>query len=168
MNFFLSKKHLVRKNSLDSTRASQIELEFRSTVFFLSIDQHPSKPLILLLPITCTTYRFRDWGIVTSPSLSFSQPITNLVWNRCRSALFWELQKEDYLTKISWGRREKQQQTQTTQGSTKNLELRLVLWASSSHIFLVQGHFLVLLDNDFVRRWLVWTIAHGQGALKVT
>ena len=121
--------------------------------FFLSIDQHPSKPLILLFPITRTTYRFRDWGIVTSPSLSFSQPSTNLVWNRCRSALFWELRKEDYPTKISWGRREKQQQAQTTQGSTKNLELRLVLWARSSHIFLVQGHFLLLLDNDFVRRW---------------
>ena len=38
---------------------------------------------------------FRDRGIVMSPSLLFSQPITNLVRNRCRSApfrtiIFWQ------------------------------------------------------------------------------
>ena len=48
------------------------------------LDQRPSKALISLVPITCTTYFFRERDIVMSPSLLFSQPITNLVWNRCR------------------------------------------------------------------------------------
>ena len=48
------------------------------------IDLHESRPLISLDPITCTTYCFRDRGIVMSPSLLFVQPITNLVWNRAR------------------------------------------------------------------------------------
>ena len=38
-----------------------------------------------LLPIV-----FRDRGIVMSPSLLFSQPMTNLVRNRCRSARILE------------------------------------------------------------------------------
>ena len=52
-----------------------------------TINPHASKPLISLVPIKCTLpIVFRDWGIVMSLSLLFSQPITNLVWNRCRSA----------------------------------------------------------------------------------
>ena len=43
-----------------------------------AIDQHPSKPLISLVPITFTTYCFQDGSIVKPPSLLFSQPITNL------------------------------------------------------------------------------------------
>ena len=31
-----------------------------------------------------------------------------------------------------------------------NLEFQLVLWASSSHILPAQGHFLLVLVNDFV------------------
>ena len=50
------------------------------------IDLHTSKPLISLVPITCTTYYFKDRGIVISPPLLFAQPITNFVRNRCRSA----------------------------------------------------------------------------------
>ena len=41
------------------------------------------------------------------------------------------------------------------QGSKKP-EFQLVLWASSSHILLAQGHFLLDLVNDFIRRWLAY------------
>ena len=34
------------------------------------------------------------------------------------------------------------------QGSEKKIELQLVLWASSSLIFLALGHFLLVLVND--------------------
>ena len=33
----------------------------------------------------------------------------------------------------------------------KKLEFHLVLWASSDHIFLAQGHFLLDLVNDFIK-----------------
>ena len=34
----------------------------------------------------------------------------------------------------------------------KNLEFQLILWASSSHILLTGGHFLLVLVIDLVRR----------------
>ena len=46
-----------------------------------------------------------------------------------------------------------------------NLEFQLVLWASSSHILLTQGYFLLIL-NDFVIEWLAWNFAHWAGKLK--
>ena len=33
----------------------------------------------------------------------------------------------------------------------------IVLLVGSSHILFAQGHFLLPLVNDFVRRWVVWT-----------
>ena len=49
----------------------------------MAIDQHPSRPLISLVHIRpALPIVFRDMGIIISPSLLFSRPITNLVWNR--------------------------------------------------------------------------------------
>ena len=36
-------------------------------------------------------------------------------------------------------------------GLVKKLDFQLVLWESSYHILLVQGHYLLVLINDFVR-----------------
>ena len=41
----------------------------------------------------------------------------------------------------------------------KQLKFQLVLWASSSHILLAQGHFLLDLVNDFIRGWLTLSLA---------
>lgn len=37
--------------------------------------------------------------------------------------------------------------------------------ASSSHILFTQGHFLLIVVNDFVRRWLPWTLVHWASEL---
>ena len=47
----------------------------------------------------------------------------------------------------------------------KELEFQLVLWATNSHISLAWGHFLLILVNDLVRRWLAWTLVHWAGEL---
>ena len=47
----------------------------------------------------------------------------------------------------------------------KELEFQLVLWATNSHISLARGHFLHILVNDLVRRWLAWTLVHWAGEL---
>ena len=39
------------------------------------------------------------------------------------------------------------------QGLKKTWITALILWASSSHILLTWGHFLLILVNDLVRRW---------------
>ena len=45
----------------------------------MAIDQHPSRPLISLVPIRPTLpIVFRDMGIIISPSLLFSRPIKTL------------------------------------------------------------------------------------------
>ena len=36
-------------------------------------------------------------------------------------------------------------------GVEKKIEFKLVLWASAFHIFLAQGHFLLVVVNNFVR-----------------
>ena len=41
----------------------------------------------------------------------------------------------------------------------KELEFQLVLWVSSFHILLAQGHSLLIKVNDFVGGWIVWTFA---------
>ena len=47
----------------------------------MAINQHPSRPLISLVPIRpAPPIVFSDMGIIISPSLLFSRPITNLVW----------------------------------------------------------------------------------------
>ena len=46
----------------------------------------------------------------------------------------------------------------------KELEFQLVLWATNSHISLAWGHFLLILVNDLVRRWLA-IFAHWAGEL---
>ena len=47
----------------------------------LAIDHHPSRPLISLVPIRpAPPIVFSDMGIIISPSLLISRPITNLVW----------------------------------------------------------------------------------------
>ena len=48
----------------------------------------------------------------------------------------------------------------TLPGHEKKIEFQLVLWASSCHIFLAQGHFLLVSVNDFIRGWLAWTLAY--------
>ena len=40
----------------------------------------------------------------------------------------------------------------------KKNEFLLVLWASSPHIFLALGHFLLVFVSDFVRGFLAWTL----------
>ena len=45
------------------------------------------------------------------------------------------------------------------------LEFQLVLWATNCHISLAWGHFLLILVNDLVRRWLAWTLVHWAGEL---
>ena len=50
------------------------------------------------------------------------------------------------------------------QGSKKP-EFQLVLWASSSHILLAQGHFLLDLVNDFIRGWLALSLVTCKQAL---
>ena len=48
----------------------------------------------------------------------------------------------------------------------KKLEFQLVLWASSSHILLVQGHFLLVLVNDLLEDDLPGPLPTGQNSLK--
>ena len=69
------------------------------------IDLHESRPLISLDPITCTTYCFRDRGIVMSPSLLFVQPITNLVWNRAPGRSSSAGSETFYLFQSNWQNR---------------------------------------------------------------
>ena len=40
----------------------------------------------------------------------------------------------------------------------KKNEFQLVLWASSPHIFLALGHFLLVFGSDFGRGCLAWTL----------
>lgn len=48
-------------------------------------------------------------------------------------------------------------------GVEKKIEFKLVLWASTFHIFLAQGHFLLVVVNNFVRGWLLsWAVPIGQ------
>lgn len=48
-------------------------------------------------------------------------------------------------------------------GVEKKIEFKLVLWASAFHIFLAQGHFLLVVVNNFVRGWLLsWAVPIGQ------
>ena len=47
----------------------------------------------------------------------------------------------------------------------KKTEFQLVLWVSSCHIFLAQGHFLLVSVNDFITGWLVWTLANWVNKL---
>lgn len=54
----------------------------------LSLAIDPSKPLFSLVPTEpALPIFFRDKSLVMSPSLLLSQPITNRVWNRCRSTV---------------------------------------------------------------------------------
>ena len=46
----------------------------------------------------------------------------------------------------------------------KELEFQLVLWPTNSHISLTWRHFLLILVNDLVRRWLA-ILAHWAGEL---
>ena len=46
----------------------------------------------------------------------------------------------------------------------EELEFQLVLWATNSHISLAWGHYLPILVNDLVRRWLA-IFAHWAGEL---
>ena len=50
-------------------------------------------------------------------------------------------------------------------GHEKKIEFQLVLWASSCHIFLAQGHFLLVSVNDFITGWLAWTLANWVNKL---
>ena len=43
----------------------------------------------------------------------------------------------------------------------KQLEFQLDLWASNSHISLAQGHFLIILVNDFITH-LISPLTVGQ------
>ena len=48
-------------------------------------------------------------------------------------------------------------------GVEKKIEFKLVLWASTFHNFLAQGHFLLVVVNNFVRGWLLsWAVPIGQ------
>ena len=49
-------------------------------------------------------------------------------------------------------------------GVEKKMEFKLVLWASTFHNFLAQGHFLLVVVNNFVRGgWLLsWALPIGQ------
>ena len=42
--------------------------------------------------------------------------------------------------------------------SKKKSEFQLVLWASSPHIFLAWGHFLLVFLSDFARGCFAWTL----------
>ena len=38
--------------------------------------------------------------------------------------------------------------------------MQLFLWARSSNILLAQGHFLLILVDDFIRGWFAWNLSH--------
>lgn len=42
----------------------------------------------------------------------------------------------------------------------QKIVFQLVVWANSSPILLIWGHFLLVLVNDLVRGWLAWTLTH--------
>ena len=45
----------------------------------------------------------------------------------------------------------KKEESSVYAGVEKKIEFKLVLWASAFHIFLAQGHFLLVVVNNFVR-----------------
>ena len=53
----------------------------------------------------------------------------------------------------------KKEESSVYAGVEKKIEFKLVLWASAFHIFLAQGHFLLVVVNNFVRGWLLsWAV----------
>lgn len=47
----------------------------------------------------------------------------------------------------------------------QKIVFQFVVWANSSHILLIWGHFLLNLINDLVKGWLAWTHTHWASKL---